>query len=185
MKSLPRADNDWYVDPPEAIEALLDVERFAGTCWDPCCGRGTIPKAVRARKLACQATDLIDRGFAEGGIDFFAASCGGGFDNIICNPPYRVAQAWADHALTIARHKVALLLPLTFLEGQTRAAWLRHSPLARVWVFPWRISMPPGELLASGAVDPSGGKKAFAWFVWEHGWEGPAQVRFLRRPGTA
>ena len=36
------------------------------------------------------------------------------------------------------------------------------SPLDRVHVFSWRISMPPGELLVAGAVKPEGGKKAFA-----------------------
>ena len=29
-----RAANDFYVDGPEAIEALLRVERFSGASWD-------------------------------------------------------------------------------------------------------------------------------------------------------
>jgi hypothetical protein len=45
--------------------------------------------------------------------------------------------------------------------------------------------MPPGELLAAGKVKTTGGKKAFAWFVWERGWVGPAQTRFLFRPVAA
>lgn len=97
-------------------------------------------------------------------------------------PPYGVAQAFAERALTLSRHKVAFLLPLTFLEGMKRAEWLSVSPLARVHVFSWRISMPPGELLAAGKVKPQGGKKAFAWFVWEQGWVGPAHVRLLLKP---
>jgi len=70
-------------------------------------------------------------------------------------------------------------LPLTFLEGQARAAWLQTTPLARVHVFSWRISMPPGELLTAGKLKATGGKKCFAWFIWEIGWRGPAQVNLL------
>lgn len=183
MKDQPRASDDWYCDPPEAIEALLDVERFAGNSIDPSCGRGTIPKALIARGLHCRATDLVHRGYGEGGLDFFAGPYLG-FDNVIANCPYKVAQAYAERALKIARHKVALLLPLTFLEGSKRSAWLATSPLARVHVFPWRISMPPGEMLQAGEVEPVGGKKAYAWFVWEKGWQGPPQIRWLERPAN-
>ncbi len=55
-----------------------------------------------------------------------------------------------------------------------RAQWLSSSPLARVHVFSWRIFMPPGELLAAGAVE--GGKKAFVWLVWQQGWRGPTLI---------
>lgn len=185
MGTLQRANNDWYCDPPEAIEALLDVERFAGMSLDPSCGRGTIPKALIARGLHCMASDLVYRGYGVGGLDFFTTTDDQAIDNIIANCPYKAAQAYAERALSIAKHKVALLLPLTFLEGSKRAAWLASSPLARVWVFPWRISMPPGELLVAGSIKPEGGKKAYAWFVWERGWQDPAQVRFLKRPQLA
>lgn len=189
----PRAGDDWYCDPPEAIEALLDAERFPGWSWDPACGRGVIPGALRSRGLHCLATDLVDRGYSSGGADFFDPITAddardrveGAIDNVISNPPYKDALAWSRRALEVAEHKVALLLPLTFLEGQRRAQWLESSPLARVWIFPWRISMPPGELLTTGQVEPAGGKKAFAWFVWEIGWQGPAQVRFLKKPTAA
>ena len=70
----------------------------------------------------------------------------------------------------------------TFLEGQRKGPWLLSTPLARVHVFTWRISMPPGELLVSGKVKPEGGKKCFAWFVWEHGWRGPPQINLLIKP---
>ena len=185
MGDLKRAANDWYQDQPEATEALLRVERFSGLSWDPACGIGTIPTVMRAAGHDCYASDIVDRGFHGSIFDFLKDEPGGvgeDVDHIVSNPPYGVAQAWAEHALSIASSKVALLLPLTFLEGMRRAQWLATSPLARVHVFSWRISMPPGELLASGAVKAEGGKKAFAWFVWEHGWVGPAQCRFLLKP---
>jgi len=179
-----RAANDWYVDQPEATEALLRVERFSGSSWDPACGGGTIPTAMRAAGLRCFGSDLVDRG---GGtvLDFLNDEPNGAgehVDNIVSNPPFNLAREFIDKALTIASHKVAMLLPLTFLEGQRKAAWLQAQPLARVHVFTWRINMPPGELFLAGNVELGGGKKCFAWFVFEHGWQGPPHVNLLIKP---
>lgn len=182
-----RAAFDWYQDPVEAIEALLAVERFAGASWDPCCGIGTIPKAMIAAGHCCYATDVTFRGYIGNGHtprNFLTDEpVAGAIDNIVCNPPYKDPTRYVDRALAIARHKVACLLPLTFLEGEKRARWRIRTPLARIRTFSWRISMPPGELLQAGKVEAKGGTKAFAWFVWELGWQGPAQEIPLIRPG--
>lgn len=185
MAAQPRAAHDWYVDPPAATEALLRAERFSGPCWDPACGVGTIPSTLQRAGLDAIGSDIVDRGYrdARGVADVvdFLATPARLIANIISNPPYKLAQDFAECALVMASHKVALLLPLTFLEGGKRCRWLERTPLARVHVFSWRISMPPGELLQAGTVKPEGGKKAFAWFVWEQRWQGPAQVRFLQK----
>lgn len=187
-QSRPRSRNDWYQDQPPATEALLRAERFSGVSWDPACGVGTIPRAMTAAGLSCMGTDIVDRDAGADVLGFdvmdflderpFPTN----IDNIVCNPPFNLTRAFADKALATATHKVAFLLPLTFLEGAARARWLETTPLARVHVFSWRISMPPGDLLAAGKVKPTGGKKAFAWFVWSKGWRGPAQVHLLHKP---
>jgi hypothetical protein len=147
---------------------------------------GVIPIAMNAAGLRCFGSDLVDRGYSDGWTSNFLRDepdgDGRDVDNIVSNPPFNLAREFIDKALTIAAHKVAMLLPLTFLEGQRKAPWLRSTPLARVHVFTWRISMPPGELLVAGKVKPEGGKKCFAWFVWEHGHAGPWQGRFLVKP---
>lgn len=190
MTETKRAAFDWYQDPVEAIEALLAVERFAGTSWDPCCGIGTIPKAMIAAGHRCYGTDVTDRGYVDpvlptGPTDFLEVErlSFRPIDNIVCNPPYKDPTRYVDRALCIARHKVACLLPLTFLEGEKRARWRLRTPLARIRTFSWRINMPPGELLQAGKVEAKGGTKAFAWFIWEHGWQGPAHEIPLIRPG--
>lgn len=182
----PREVNDWYIEPVEAVEALLRAERFSGASWDPACGIGTIPLAMESEGHDALGSDLADR--TEGAYpihDFLGDQRGPRVtpDNVVCNPPFKLARQFVDKALTIASHKVAMLLPITFLEGQARARWLATTPLARVHVFSWRISMPPGELLTSGKVEAKGGKKCFAWFVWEIGWQGPPQVRLLIKKG--
>lgn len=180
-----RAANDWYVDEPQAIEALLRVERFSGISHDPACGSGTIPRGMKAAGVDCYGRDLIDRGYASATRDFLACDFAEEpVANIVCNPPFNLAREFIDKALAIASHKVAMLLPLTFLEGQRKAAWLQAKPLARVHVFTWRINMPPGELLMAGKVELGGGKKCFAWFVFEHGWQGPPHVNLLIKPAA-
>jgi len=179
---------DFYLDPPEAIEALLAVERFAGSSWDPCCGIGTIPKAMIAAGHRCFGTDVTYRGYvgiSESGPKNFLTDdpIPVAVDNIVCNPPFKDPTLYVDRALAIARHKVACLLPLTFLEGEKRARWRIRTPLARIRTFSWRINMPPGELLQSGAVEAKGGTKAFAWFIWAHDHVGPAHEIPLIRPG--
>jgi hypothetical protein len=182
----PRADADWYVEPADAVESLLRVERFSGRCWDPACGLGTIPEVLHAAGLDCIGTDIVDRGYRPKpgpfeAVDFLKTPARL-VDNVITNPPFNLAREFVDCALVMASHKVAALLPLTFLEGQRKAPWLKSTPLARVHVFSWRISMPPGELLVAGKVKPEGGKMCFAWFVWEHRWQGPPHVTLLERP---
>lgn len=188
MGGMMRADNDWYSDSPEATEALLRAESFSGLCWDPACGAGTIPSVLLDAGLHCMGTDIVDRGWRHSKArrwaahDFLTEPAPSAVMNIISNPPFKLARAFIDKALSLTPAKIAMLLPLTFLEGRARAQWLETTPLASVHVFAWRISMPPGQLLHAGAVKPEGGKKAFAWFVWRAGYQDCPQIKFLHKP---
>lgn len=174
-----RHSEDWYPEPPEATHALARVEPLVGRCWDPACGKGTIVDALRSRGIECDGSDMVDR--AGGRFHQFEfLSLGREHakpDNIVTNPPFQLAQRFIDHGLTIASRKVIALARLAFLESESRAPWFARVPLARVWVFPWRLSMPPGNV----ATTAKGGKVAFAWFVFEHGHAGPPTLCWLKR----
>ena len=43
-----RPETDFYPTPPEATRALLDVESFYDTVWEPACGDGAISKELVA-----------------------------------------------------------------------------------------------------------------------------------------
>jgi hypothetical protein len=47
-------------------------------------------------------------------------------DNIISNVPYGIAEACVRHMLTIARRRVALILPMTFWDSRERNAFFRE-----------------------------------------------------------
>lgn len=180
----PRPTNDWFVEPREAVTALLREEAFWGTVWDPCCGQGTIPDAFsHIGLLTVVGSDLVDR--ANGrflGLDFLAATLPDlceRTDHIVMNPPFALAREFIDKARTIARHKVAALCRLSFLEGTKRRPWFEATGLSRVWVFADRISMPPGELLERGEIERGGGAVAFAWFVWDRSHRGPPVIGWV------
>lgn len=174
-----RESLDYYVEPKSATRALLAVEDFAGgTIYDPACGSGNIISTCREAGLDAYGSDLVDRGSGEAwGVDFLDAPLREERpDFIICNPPFGISLDFAKKALGHATRKVAFIQRLCWLEGQKRAAFMEASPLARVYVFRNRICMPPGE---KKDLPAKGGFVAYAWFVFEHGHQGPATVHWI------
>lgn len=152
---------DFFPTPSWATKALVDHERFEGAIWECACGNGAMSKVLLEAGYEVQSSDLYDRGFGEGGIDFLKHRRT--VANIITNPPYNSAEAFLHHALDCASSKVALLLRLAFLEGKNRQTSIFASvPPARVWVFSERITFYP-----DGAVRKGSGTTAYAWFVWD------------------
>lgn len=169
-----RPREDYYPTPASATEALLRVEQIDGDVWECACGCGAMSKVLEAHGLPVKSTDLINRGYGQSGVDFLmphAAKC---TDNIITNPPYNLAEAFVEQGLLMARKKVCLLCKLAFLEGQKRRLLFARSPLARVWVFSRRLQMG-----RDGQTYKNGGMMAFAWYVWEHGYEGKPTLGWI------
>lgn len=82
-----RAAFEFYPTPPEATRALLSVESFEGSIWEPACGDGAISKVLEAAGYQVISTDLIDRGYGAGGHNFLKSDRPLA-KNIITNPPY-------------------------------------------------------------------------------------------------
>lgn len=170
-----REPDDFYPTPPEGTRALLSVEQFDGDIWEPACGDGAISRELEAAGYTVHSTDLIDRGYGVGGVDFLldyqtrAA-------NIITNPPFKFAEEFVRHALTRTTGKVAMLARLAWLEGIQRGRFFQSSPLARVWVFSARLHM---QRARAATKTDAGGMIAFAWFVWEHGWRDAPRLGWL------
>lgn len=182
---------DWYVEPPEATEALLKVERFSGeTTHDPCCGQGNIVGALRAAGYHATGSDITDRcekAWFTGEIDFLAADDFGTVCNIVMNPPFfraKGAEAFIRKALAVATGKVCAFVDVRFLAGADRANGLfAEHPPARIWIITPRVSCPPGSYLAAGNK-AGGGSSDWCWMVWDlTAPRGATQLGWLRRPG--
>jgi len=155
-----RQKDDFYATPPEATQQLLDVEKFEGKIYEPCCGQGHISKVLIKNGYDVESSDLVDRGYGKSNIDFLMEYQTR--DNIITNPPYgRLLMQFARQTQKIADKKIAMLLKLTFLEGQERKEFFKEYPPTRVHVFSKRLS------LMKNGESYDGGMMALAWFVWE------------------
>ena len=172
--------DDFYPTVPAGTEALLAVEQFDGPIWECACGDGAMSRALSAAGYEVESTDLIDRGFGTGGVDFLLET-EKSVPNIVTNPPFKLWTRWFWHSLARAERKVALLGRIACLEGIERRALFEDSPLARVWVFSDRLPMQRGRLPIEG---DRRGLIAFAWFVWEHGHSGPPVLGWVTPGGV-
>lgn len=161
-----RQRDDFYPTWPAATEALLAVENFGPYVWEPACGEGHMARVIAATGRTVHLSDLVERGFGAGGVDFLAASTLRAPD-IITNPPFKHAEAFLHHALDLGARKVALFLRLAFLEGVGRAERVyRQKPPSKIWIMSRRVPMHRGRIAVDGDAT---GLMAFAWFVWERG----------------
>jgi len=174
-----RVENDFYATHPDSVRALLEVEEILYPALEPACGQGHIARELE--ELETYATDLIDRGFGDTGIDFLTEDFVdyGEIRTIITNPPFNLFTEFLEKALLIATEKVILFGKLQALEGQKRASFLEKTPLKTVYVFKKRQ-----QPLRDGKETDDNGKKlsstmAFAWFVWEKGYTGEPIIKWL------
>jgi len=179
-----REENDFYATDPKALELFLDQTGIElRNVWECACGEGHLAEVLKQRGLLGRASDLIDRGYGFGGVDFLTEN----FDNyemkfntVITNPPFSLFQEFVEKALTIANKKVIMFGKLQALEGQKRATFLQKTPLKTVYVFKKRQ-----QPMRNGKEnDEITGKKmsttmAFAWFVWEIGYEGEPIIKWI------
>ena len=124
-----RETNDYYATEPKALELLLKEEEFSENIWECACGEGHLSKVLKNHGHKVFSTDLIDRGYGLGGIDFLQWDSSYDGD-IITNPPYRYALEFVEKALEVVTdgHKVAMFLKLQFLEGKARRAFFEKAP---------------------------------------------------------
>ena len=187
--SAPLADRgaDLYETPPCATRALLmqcrynsgalpPPDGFLNPIWEPAAGRRAIADELIADGYAVVATDLVARG-APGVVprlDFLLeTSAPKNCRRIITNPPFKLADEFARHALELV-DDVFLLLRLAYLQGAERSDLIDGGKLAAVYPFVERLPMMhrdgyEGKKLKDGGIP-------FAWFYWSNYHTGAAAV---------
>jgi hypothetical protein len=150
-----RVDGDFYPTPTWVTECLLGKVALRGPVWEPCCGDGAIAKVLTAAGHKVVATDLVDRGYGRGGVDFYQTSqVPDGCRAVITNPPYgdgagsRGPKAaihmltFTDHAIRLARQaeaQLALLVRLQWIAGTRVSSLLGEGKMRAVVVLTRRI----------------------------------------------
>jgi len=100
-----REKNDYYATDPAAVAPLLAElpELRSGLIWEPACGEGHLAKEIHRLGASVYSTDLIDRGFGQGGVDFLMErhDTNHTYQHIVTNPPFKRAQEFVEHSLEL------------------------------------------------------------------------------------
>lgn len=180
LRSSEAEKNDYYATEPRAVELLLECEEFSPYVWEPACGEGHISEVLKINGYKVRSTDLIDRGYGQGGVDFFKVAKEDLRDipsaDIITNPPYKCAKEFVEHALDISPFgtKIAMFLKLTFLESRKRLELFKKYPPKTVYISSGRL-----QCGKNGQFNTSKDAVAYAWFIWEKGFVGEPTIRWF------
>lgn len=170
-----RQAEDYYATDPEAAEWLIRIEDLQNDIWECACGEGHLSKVFMEHGYNVRSTDLIDRNFGQGGVDFLNTS-EIWWGDIVTNPPFKYSQEFIEHALAIIPNgsKVCMFLKLQFLEGKNRKKFFASHPPKRVWVSSSRI-----RCYTNGEFRKTSSMMALAWYVWEKGYTGDTVLKWF------
>jgi hypothetical protein len=119
----PHDSLDFFPTPPWSTRALCekirehysrDIDQL--TAWEPACGEHAMVRPLREYFAEVFASDVAAYSGGHDILDFLFER-GRRADWIITNPPFRLAERFITHALTLADIGVAMLVRTSFLEG--------------------------------------------------------------------
>ncbi len=174
-----RETNDYYATEPAAAEWLCKLENLSETIWECAAGEGHLSEVFVEKGHTVLSTDLIDRGYGTGGVDFL--ECKDIFDgDIITNPPYKYAKEFVYKALELVPdgRKVCMFLKLQFMEGKARKLLFEKYPPKTIYVSSSRLLCAKNADF-NGMRAGGGSAVAYAWYVWEKGFNGDTIVKWF------
>ena len=169
-----REAHDFYATDPKAVDALLGYAplKLPKKIWEPSCGMGHLSERLKERGYDVVSTDLVDRGYGQGGVDFFAQDavppdvcC------ILTNPPYKYATEYICHALEILPEGgyLCMFVKTTFAEGAGRYRDIFSTkPPKYILQFVSRVICA----MNGDFKTYTGSAVSYAWFIWEKGYKG-------------
>ncbi len=167
-----RQAHDFYPTPPEVTAALLGQWRPRARVVDePACGDGAIARVLARHGYRVVASDLVDRGYGEAGVDFLEVKRLRA-PAIVTNPPFEFAAEFIDHGLTLGAVEMAQLLKSTFWHTAEHFKLFHRWMPAVVFPLTWRV-----DFLGLG-----GPTMDLAWSVWKRGHRGYPPYVPLARP---
>lgn len=164
---------------PEALN-----EARIGGIADLCCGDGAIARVLEAMGFAVHASDLVDRGYGRGGVDFLTTEPPPA-RVLVMNIPFNQIPAFIERARQLRRVTlVAFLMPAGFWFGAGR-----NPPGSRMALFDsWRPSWILHMCWRPDFTGGGAGTMQLDWVVWSvwsrssQGCGGDARTRLLPRP---
>ncbi|MBR9779637.1 MAG: SAM-dependent DNA methyltransferase [Rhodospirillales bacterium] len=152
-----RRKHDFYPTEPEATESLLRKMPHLAGCkiWENACGAGHIARVLEYHGCEVVGTDLIDRGYGKGEVNFLS-TVRPKAKIIVTNPPFELAGPFIEHAMRMHIEEMWLLLKTQFFQAGSRLGLKdRYRPQWKLELS-WRVDFT-GE--GAGTMD-------CAWFGW-------------------
>lgn len=176
-----REVNDYYATDPIAIDVLINDGKaeISNNVWECSCGEGHLSKRLLDYGYDVTSTDLIDRGYGIGGVNFLDTSSIF-YGDIITNPPYKYAIQFVEHALDIIPedNKVFMFLKIQFLEGKSRKEFFKKYPPKIIYISSSRILCAKnGDF--EGMKKSGGSAVAYAWYEWQKGYTGDTIIKWI------
>lgn len=177
-----RGDHDYYATSPRALELFSPLYPIAHKVFEPSCGEGHLSKWLVEHGHDVLSTDLVDRGYGIGGIDFFKVGgmfcdcqgtkllgewANGETFDILTNPPYNVSLDYVLHAIELIPDDghVLMFLKTSWLEGKERKRRLFDiNPPRYLYQFSGRIACAMNGDFER--MKKSGSAVGYAWYVF-------------------
>jgi len=179
-----RNEADYYptIDAGWIVPVLLRFADPADGIWESACGEGHISKVLEASGHRVHSSDLRDRGFGSGGVDFLASTgLPAGCRSIITNPPYvgNMIERFVRHSLELTRPvdgMCAFLVRNEYDSAKTRQWMFRTPAFSRKIILTKRPKWIEGS-----SASP---RHTYAWLVWDWrntqepriSWGGPQDI---------
>lgn len=138
-----KAENDFYATDPDTVDTFMKRALSDGLfndmhghiVWECACGDGNIAHKMKQYfpQSPLLATDLVYRGYGEGGIDFLTANKSARM--IITNPPFSLINDFIRHGLEQTDRYLVLFAKIQLLETVERKKILEKSPLRYIYMY--------------------------------------------------
>ncbi len=171
-----REKDDFYPTPPHAVYPLIQMEEFEWSILEPACGEWDISECFINKWYEVISTDLVSRWYWVWDIDFLLYNWEM-VDNIVTNPPFRLAKDFIRVSKKYAKKRIAMLLKTTFLEWVWRYEMFQDKdfPLKTVYQFCRRVTFSKRwEWVKSGWLI------AYAWFVRDKDHIWPPNIKWIK-----
>lgn len=167
-----RHPEDFYATPREATLALLYAygHLIGPVVHEPSCGTGAMASVLIEHGYQVIATDLVDRGYGQGGIDYLKDR--NRASSVLTNPPFKHAAAFIEHGVSQDPVFFALLLKATFWNAAARVKLYERFPPKLTLPLTWRLDFTNQ---GSPTMDCT-------WFVWGSAIPMPQPPKLLRKP---
>lgn len=175
----PRDSLDWYPTPAWGTRALIEhvfwplgLFNADHEVWEPACGSLDMAKPLNEYYDCVHASDIDPRGDERGNfgetINFLADNSAGvdSKDWVITNPPFNLFMEFFEQAMKVSRRGVALLAPLTVIEGRGRYEKIYKPYAGRYCIAPFVEGLP---IIKNIVRKDATTARAYAWLIVTHG----------------